>query len=280
MSRFLPQPETESASTYRTIFLSDLHLGARSAQAELLLDFLRHNDADTIYLVGDIVDGWRLKKGWHWPQAHNDVVQKLLRKARKGVRVIYIPGNHDEFARDYTGLTFGGIDALPEVVHESADGRKFLVIHGDQFDIVVCNARWLALLGDWAYQLAIVANTWVNHLRRRFGVGYWSLSAWAKMQVKNAVNFIGDYEKTLAAEAKRRGVDGVICGHIHHAAIRVIDNVLYVNTGDFVESCTAVVEHMDGRLEILCWRTTADERVTDFTRQPAKALPSPQAKAA
>lgn len=280
MSRFLSELETDDASQYRTIFLSDLHLGAKSAQAELLLDFLKHNDAATIYLVGDIVDGWRLKKGWHWPQAHNDVVQKLLRKARKGARVIYVPGNHDEFARDYTGLTFGGIDVVPEIIHENADGRRFLVIHGDQFDIVVCNARWLALLGDWAYQLAIIANTWINRLRRVFGVGYWSLSAWAKMKVKNAVNFIGDYEKTLAAEAVRRGVDGVVCGHIHHATIRMIDDVLYVNTGDFVESCTAVVEHMDGRLEILQWRTTAAERMAALPIERLKALPSPQTKAA
>lgn len=280
MSRSVIDVEDEVASRYRTIFLSDLHLGAKSAQADLLLDFLKHHDAETIYLVGDIVDGWQLKKGWHWPQAHNDVVQKLLRKARKGARVIYVPGNHDEFARAYTGLTFGGIDVVPEIVHESADGRKFLVIHGDQFDIVVCNARWLALLGDWAYQLAIAANTWFNRLRRTFGVGYWSLSAWAKMKVKNAVNFIGDYEKTLASEAARRGMDGVICGHIHHATIRMIDNIVYVNTGDFVESCSAIVEHADGRMEIVYWRTTAAERVIVIPAEKLKYLPSPRAEAA
>jgi len=280
MSRSVIDVEDDVVSRYRTIFLSDLHLGAKSAQADLLLDFLKHHDAETIYLVGDIVDGWQLKKGWHWPQAHNDVVQKLLRKARKGARVIYVPGNHDEFARGYTGLTFGGIDVVSEIVHESADGRKFLVIHGDQFDIVVCNARWLALLGDWAYQLAIAANTWFNRLRRTFGVGYWSLSAWAKMKVKNAVNFIGDYEKTLASEAARRGMDGVICGHIHHATIRMIDTTLYVNTGDFVESCSAVVEHADGRLEIVYWRTTAAERVIAIPGEKLQSLPSPRAEAA
>lgn len=264
---------------YRTLFLSDLHLGAKVSQAHLLLDFLKHNDADTIYLVGDIVDGWKLRKGWHWPQAHNDVVQKMLRKARKGVRVIYIPGNHDEFARDYAGLTFGGIEVAPEAVHETADGRRMLVIHGDQFDIVVCNARWLAYLGDWAYELAIWANTLVNRARRLFGVGYWSLSAWAKMKVKNAVNFIGDYEATLAAEAARRGVDGVICGHIHHATIRTIGDVLYVNTGDFVESCTAVAEHPDGSFEVLHWRTTAEERAA-LGQDQIRALPAPQRVAA
>jgi UDP-2,3-diacylglucosamine pyrophosphatase LpxH len=265
---------------YRTIFLSDLHLGAKAAQAHLLLDFLRHNDAETIYLVGDIVDGWKLRKGWHWPQAHNDVVQKVLRKARKGARVIYVPGNHDEFARDYVGLTFGGIEVAKEAIHEMADGRRMLVIHGDQFDIVVCNARWLAYLGDWAYELAISANTLVNRFRRLFGVGYWSLSAWAKMKVKNAVNFIGDYEATLAAEAARRGVDGVICGHIHHATIRSIGDVLYVNTGDFVESCTAVAEHPDGSLEVLHWRTTAKERAAARDVAPLPALPAPRRVAA
>ncbi len=274
-----PQPGAEpEPKRYRTLFLSDLHLGAKAAQAHLLLDFLRHNDADTIFLVGDIVDGWKLRKGWHWPQAHNDVVQKLLRKARKGARVIYIPGNHDEFARDYTDLTFGGIDVLDHAVHETADGRKMLVIHGDQFDIVVRNARWLAHLGDWAYDVAIAANTLFNRVRRLFGVGYWSLSAWAKYKVKNAVNFIGDYEATLAAEAQRRGVDGVICGHIHHAAIRPIDGVLYVNTGDFVESCTAVAEHEDGSFEILHWRTTAAERAA--AEGAVRALPAPRVAAA
>ncbi|WP_363345777.1 UDP-2,3-diacylglucosamine diphosphatase [Methylocystis echinoides] len=270
-----PEPDPRR---YRTLFLSDLHLGAKAAQAHLLLDFLRHNDADTIYLVGDIVDGWKLRKGWHWPQAHNDVVQKLLRKARKGARVIYVPGNHDEFARDYTGLTFGGIDVVDHAVHETAAGKKMLVIHGDQFDIVVRNARWLAHLGDWAYDVAIAANTWFNRARRLFGVGYWSLSAWAKYKVKNAVNFIGDYEKTLAAEAERRGVDGVVCGHIHHATIKTIDGILYVNTGDFVESCTAVAEHDDGSFEVLDWRMTAAERAASSIE--VKALPAPRAAAA
>lgn len=274
------EEDAHHVEQYQTIFLSDLHLGSKSAQAELLLDFLKHNHAHKIYLVGDIVDGWQLKKGWYWPQAHNDVVQKILRAARKGSRVIYIPGNHDEFARDYAGLTFGGIEVASEFIHETVNGRKYLIMHGDQFDIVVCNARWLALLGDWAYQLAIVANTWFNKLRKIYGVGYWSLSAWAKMKVKNAVNFIGDFEKTLAAEARRRGFDGVICGHIHHAIIREIDGIDYLNTGDFVESCTAIVEHKDGRLEILYWRTTAAERLGALAQTNQKILPAPQAQAA
>ena len=280
MSSRIIEEDAHHVEQYQTIFLSDLHLGSKSAQAELLLDFLKHNHAQKIYLVGDIVDGWQLKKGWYWPQAHNDVVQKILRAARKGSRVIYVPGNHDEFARDYTGLTFGGIEVANEYIHETVNGRKYLIMHGDQFDIVVCNARWLALLGDWAYQLAIVANTWFNKIRKIYGVGYWSLSAWAKMKVKNAVNFIGDFEKTLAAEARRRGFDGVICGHIHHAIIRKIDGIDYVNTGDFVESCTAIVEHEDGRLEILYWRTTAAERLAALAQTNQKILPAPKAQAA
>ena len=170
---------SQKPGKYRSLFISDVHLGTRAAQAELLLDFLRHNEADTIYLVGDIVDGWRLKSGWYWPQAHNDVAQKLLRKARKGVRIVYVPGNHDEFARDYVGHTFGGIEVVDRIVHETADGRKFLVIHGDQFDVVVRHARWIAFLGDWAYETALVFNTWFNRVRRSLGFGYWSFSAWA-----------------------------------------------------------------------------------------------------
>jgi len=263
-----PAPER-----YRSLFLSDLHLGARGSQADLLLDFLKHNDAETIYLVGDIVDGWRLKNGWYWPQAHNDVVQKLLRKVRKGARVVYVPGNHDEFARGYAGMVFGGVEVCETAVHETAAGKKMLVIHGDQFDIVVRNARWLALLGDWAYEWAVFLNTWFNRARRVFGVGYWSFSAWAKLKVKNAVSFIGDFEKTLAAEARKLGVDGVICGHIHHAAIKTIDGVLYVNTGDFVESCTAVAEHEDGRFEILRWQKTALEQLPAPATPPRLAAP-------
>ncbi len=266
--------QDHAAKRYRTLFLSDLHLGTKGCQAELLLDFLKHNESETLYLVGDIVDGWRLKNGWYWPQAHNDIVQKILRKARKGARVVYVPGNHDEFARDYTGLLFGGVELMDTAVHETADGKKMLVIHGDQFDIVVRNARWLAHFGDWAYETAISLNTIFNRIRRMFGVGYWSFSAWAKLKVKNAVNFIGDFEKTLAAEAARRGVDGVVCGHIHHATIKTIDGVRYLNTGDFVESCTAIAEHFDGSFEILRWQTLIAEKQTDarqLTLAPARA---------
>jgi UDP-2,3-diacylglucosamine pyrophosphatase LpxH len=245
---------------YRTLFLSDVHLGSRGCQAGLLLDFLKNNDAATIYLVGDMIDGWQLKNRWYWPQAHNDVVQKLLRKVRKGVRVIYLPGNHDEFARDYIGSVFGGVEVANHAYHMTADKKRLLIIHGDQFDIVVKHARWLASLGDWAYTFALWSNLWLNKIRRKLGFTYWSLSAWAKLKVKNAVNFIGAFEVALVEAARRHNADGVVCGHIHHATIRDIGGITYVNTGDFVESCTVVAEHDDGRLEILRWQMTAEEQ--------------------
>jgi UDP-2,3-diacylglucosamine pyrophosphatase LpxH len=241
------------ARRLRTLFISDVHLGTRGSQAYLLLDFLRWHEADTIYLVGDIIDGWRLKQSWYWPQAHNDVAQKLLRKARKGTRIIYLPGNHDEFLRDFIGMNFGGVDVAETAIHQTADGRRLLVIHGDQFDVVVRHARWLAFLGDWAYTFALGVNTYLNLIRRKLGLSYWSLSAWAKLRVKNAVNFIGRFESTLADEAKRQDVDGVICGHIHHPTIHDMFGVRYLNTGDWVESCTAIGETYDGRLEIISW---------------------------
>ncbi|MBN8920963.1 MAG: UDP-2,3-diacylglucosamine diphosphatase, partial [Rhizobiales bacterium] len=244
----------EGSRSVRTLFISDVHLGTRGCQADRLLDFLRVYDAETIYLVGDIVDGWALKSGWYWPQQHNDVVQKLLRKARKGSRVIYVPGNHDEFLRDYTGTHFGGIDVVERAIHQGANGKRFLVVHGDLFDVVIRHARWLALLGDKAYDGAIALNTQVNRIRRRFGLTYWSLSQWAKLKVKNAVTFIGEYEQTLAAEARRHDVDGVICGHIHHAAMHDDFGLAYLNCGDWVESCTAIAEHFDGRFEIVTWQ--------------------------
>jgi len=249
---------------WRTIYLSDIHLGTRGCQAELLLDFLKHNESDHLYLVGDIVDGWRLKRWWYWPQSHNDVVQKVLRKARKGTHVTYVPGNHDEAARDYCGLTFGGVQVVREAIHETADGKRLLIIHGDEFDAVVRYARWLAILGDWAYAFALKLNVMMNSVRRLLRLPYWSLSAWLKYKVKNAVSYIGDFEKAVAAEAKRRGVDGVVCGHIHHAQIRTIDGVTYCNDGDWVESCTALVEDLDGRMSILRW--TAESGATIATR--------------
>jgi UDP-2,3-diacylglucosamine pyrophosphatase LpxH len=245
---------SSSPRRVRTLFLSDIHLGTRGCQADKLLDLLRCYEADTIYLVGDIVDGWQLKSSWYWPQLHNDVVQKLLRQARKGVRLFYIPGNHDEFLRDYYGTHFGGIEVLEDTIHVAADGKRYLLVHGDLFDVIIRHARWLALLGSNAYDLAIWVNTYFNKIRRIFGLPYWSLSKWAKLKVKNAITFIGEYERTLAAEARRRGaLDGVICGHIHHAVIRDDLGLRYINCGDWVESCTAVVEDFNGRFEIVRW---------------------------
>ncbi|CAA7621711.1 Protein conserved in bacteria [Magnetospirillum sp. LM-5] len=239
---------------FRAIWISDIHLGTRGCKAEYLLEFLKQTESDILYLVGDIVDGWRLSKSWYWPQAHNDVVQKLLRKARKGTRVIFVPGNHDEFARHYLDHSFGGIEVAEQAIHYTADGRRLLVLHGDSFDGVVTYAKWLARLGDGAYTLALALNHWVNLARRRLGLPYWSLSAYLKHKVKNAVQFMADYERTVADEARRQGVDGVVCGHIHHAELHEIDGILYANDGDWVESCTALVEHLDGRLEILRWQ--------------------------
>ena len=240
----------------RTLFLSDVHLGTRGCQAQLLLEFLKRYDVEKIYLVGDIIDGWRLKSSWYWPQAHNDVMRKLLQRVHKGAKLIYVPGNHDEFMREYVGHNFGGIEIMESAIHEAADGKRYLVMHGDHFDMVVRHAPWLAYLGDNAYTLALVVNTYVNAVRRRLGLAYWSLSAWAKMKVKTAVNHIGRFEELLSHEARRRDVQGVICGHIHHAVMHDDFGVRYMNTGDWVESCTALVEHFDGRFEIIHW---ADE---------------------
>lgn len=245
--------EPRTMLDHRTIFISDTHLGTRGCKAELLADFLRHNDCKTLYLVGDIIDGWRLQRSWYWPQSHNDVVQELLKKARKGTKVVYIPGNHDEALREYADLSFGDIDMRNEDIFECADGRRFLVLHGDHFDGVVKYAKWLAVLGDWAYTSAMVLSDGVNVVRRNFGLPYWSLSAYLKHKVKNAVEYIGNYETALAREARARNVDGVICGHIHHAEIRPIGDILYCNDGDWVESCTALVEDKEGSLSIMRW---------------------------
>ncbi len=238
---------------FRSIWISDVHLGTRGCNAELLLDFLRRTESDYLYLVGDIIDFWRMKKAWYWSQAHNDVLQKILRKARKGTRIIYIPGNHDENFRDFARHRFGRVSILNETTHLMLDGRKFLVLHGDQFDGIVKYAKWLAYLGDRAYNTALTVNYWVNVVRRKLGFSYWSLSAFLKHKVKNAVEYISNYEHAIVSEARKRKVDGVICGHIHTAEIREIDGILYCNDGDWVESCTALVEHLDGRLEILKW---------------------------
>ncbi len=256
---------------YRALFLSDMHLGTKGCQAERLLEFLRYHEADEIYLVGDIVDGWQLRSSWYWPQTHNDVVQKLLRKGRKGSRIVYIPGNHDEFLRGYYyGTHFGGVEVAEKAIHAGADGRRYLVVHGDHFDLVVTQARWLAFFGDYAYTLALAVNTVFNAFRRRLGFPYWSLSQWAKLKVKNAVVYISEFERALVADARRHDVDGIICGHIHHAAIHDNFGVRYLNCGDWVESCTAIAEHPDGRWEIIRWAEVSPGiKIPEFSESQA-----------
>jgi UDP-2,3-diacylglucosamine pyrophosphatase LpxH len=252
----LPPPADEPAPVdavlnVRTVWISDLHLGTPGCQAEALLDFLRDVECETLYLVGDIIDGWQLRRQWYWPQTHNDVVQKLLRKARKGTRVVFVPGNHDEFARKYLGHNFGGVDVVEECIHELADGRRLWVTHGDLFDGVIQHAKWLAYLGDHAYEFTLKLNRYLNSCRARLGLPYWSLSRYLKFKVKRAVSYVGDFEAAVAREARARGLQGVVCGHIHHAEMRTIDGVLYCNDGDWVESLTALVEHADGRLALI-----------------------------
>jgi UDP-2,3-diacylglucosamine pyrophosphatase LpxH len=247
----------DSKLRFRTIWISDLHLGSVSCQATLLLDFLRHTESEHLYLVGDIVDGWQLRRRWFWPQAHNDIVQKVLRKARKGTSVTYIPGNHDAFGRHFSEISFGGIEVREEALHRTADGRKLLVVHGDLFDGVIQHAKWLAFVGDRLYLFILELNRWFNALRARLGFPYWSLSQFLKHKVKNAVSYITDFEIAVAQEARRRGVDGVVCGHIHKAEIRSIGGVLYCNDGDWVESLTALVEDDAGKLSILHWKDVA-----------------------
>jgi len=255
-----PLNDPDTLLRVRTVWISDLHLGTPGCQAGPLLDFLRSVECETLFLVGDIIDGWQLRRQWYWPQSHNDVIQKLLRKARKGTKVIFVPGNHDEFARRYVEHNFGGVDVAEEWVHETADGRKLWVVHGDLFDAVVQCARWLAMLGDSAYEWTLRMNRHLNSLRARMGLPYWSLSGYLKLKVKRAVSYVGDFEAAVAREAQRRGLQGVVCGHIHHAEMRMIDGVLYANDGDWVESLTALVEHADGRLEIVDWGRKMAER--------------------
>jgi UDP-2,3-diacylglucosamine pyrophosphatase LpxH len=260
---------------HRTIFISDTHLGTRGCKAEALADFLAHNECDTLFLVGDIIDGWQLKRRWYWSEAQSRVVGEILAKIDAGSRVIFVPGNHDEFARDYAGRQFfaregfAGIEVAGETIHETADGKRLLVLHGDRFDGVIACAKWLAHLGDWAYGVALRGNDLLVAVRKRFGLPYWSLSAWLKHKVKNAVEYISRFEEVVAAEAEKRGVDGVVCGHIHHAEIRRIGAVLYLNDGDWVESCSALVEDARGNLEILRWATPVQRTPSEHPAEAA-----------
>jgi UDP-2,3-diacylglucosamine pyrophosphatase LpxH len=259
--------------TYRTVFISDTHLGTRGCRSDFLADFLRCVSCDRLYLVGDIIDGWRLRKSWYWDENHDEVLRLILRHARNGAEVTYIPGNHDEMFRAWLpiGLEIGGIRLCKNAVHVTADGRRLLVMHGDEFDSVVRYAKFLALLGDGAYTGALIVNRWFNTVRKRLGYPYWSLSAWLKRQVKEAVRAISRFEAALANEARRRGLDGVVCGHIHHAEMREVNGVLYMNDGDWVESCTALVEHHDGRFELIDW--TAINRLSFLAPRSSKSVP-------
>ena len=242
----------EPARHVRTAWISDVHLGKRTSNADALLQFLRDYECEKLYIVGDLIDVWSLRRGHYWPQPHNDVIQKILRKARKGTAVIYIPGNHDEFVSTFAG-SYGNISIQERAIHTTADGRRILIIHGHELDTVVQNAKWLAFLGDIGYEFLLSLNPAINFFRRRFGLGYWSLSAYAKKRVKDAVNFIGEFEKAIAHYAKRFRVDAVLCGHIHNAAIHQLKGATYYNCGDWVESCTALVEQRDGAIELVTY---------------------------
>jgi UDP-2,3-diacylglucosamine pyrophosphatase LpxH len=272
-----PAPPDRRTLRYRSIWISDLHLGTAGCQVGALLEFLRRTESEYLYLVGDIIDGWQLRRRWYWNQAHNDVVQKVLRKARKGTVVVYVPGNHDEGARHFVDLAFGGIAILGEAIHVTADGKRLLVTHGDLFDGVVQCAKWLAILGDVLYGIALRVNRHFNALRARLGMPYWSLSQFLKHKVKNAVNYIGAFEEAVAREARERGFDGVVCGHIHRAELRDIDGTLYCNDGDWVESLCALVEHDDGSLAIVHWHDVEAATAAVAAGKPAtpKRAPSP-----
>jgi UDP-2,3-diacylglucosamine pyrophosphatase LpxH len=257
------------------MFISDTHLGTKGCKAELLANFLDQNSCDTLYLVGDIVDGWRLRYRWFWPESHSRVIDAILQAIDRGTRVVYVPGNHDEVLRGYCGRTVAGVEVCFEAVHETADGRRLLIVHGDQFDKVIACAKWLAHAGDWAYSAALELNEIFNGARRSVGLGYWSLSAWLKQKVKNALEYICRFELAVADHARARGFDGVVCGHIHHATIKDLGGVLYLNDGDWVESCTALVEDASGRLEILGWTTLAEEPVYATVTAPAGAVAVP-----
>ena len=267
-SLYIPEREGQRRR-YRTIWISDIHLGTRGCNAKMLIDFLDSVDSDTLYLVGDIIDGWRLKRRFYWPAAHNDVVWRVMKRAKRGTRVVYIPGNHDEMFRQFTGLSFGAVEIRRKAIHETADGRKLLVLHGDEFDKIMLAHRWLAFVGDAAYSMLMRLNIAVNAVRQRMGLPYWSLSKMAKHKVKNAVEFISRFEEVVAHEAGARGVDGVVCGHIHNAEIREIAGIQYYNDGDWVEGCTALVEHFDGRMEVLHWADEIAARSADLPAQMA-----------
>jgi len=248
----------------RAIFLSDIHLGTRACKAEQLLDFLRHYNTEHLFLVGDIIDFWAMKRGVHWTTDQNTFVQKVLRRARHGEKVFLIPGNHDEALRDHLDISFGDIRIVKEWVHTTANGKRYLLLHGDEFDQVTRHHRWVAILGDVSYNWLVRANGWLSWLRRKLGIsGYWSLAGYAKRRIKKAISFVFDFEDSVAHAARERQMDGVICGHIHVAAMKDLNGIMYINCGDWVDSCTAIVEHLDGRLELIHHKQSAVATIND-----------------
>jgi len=238
---------------YRSVWLSDIHLGYKGCKSEYLLNFLKTIECEHLYLVGDIVDIWSMKKSVYWPQQHSDVIRIILDKARAGVKVIYVPGNHDEMFRDYDGMCFGNVKVRKNYMHTTADGRRMLIMHGDEFDSVIQCSRLVSLIGTISYDFLLYTNRMLNHLRRRLGFSYWSLASFLKSKIKNAMQHVNNFERAAVYEAQRHDAHGVICGHIHHAEAREIDGFLYCNTGDWVENCTALIEKQDGRIELLHW---------------------------
>ena len=269
----VPERTLGERRKFRTIWISDIHLGTKGCNAAMLIDFLDHTDSETMYLVGDIIDGWRLKKKFYWPPEHNDIVWRVLKRAHRGTRIVYIPGNHDEMVRPFCGMNFGGVEIKRADVHTTADDRRLLVLHGDEFDTIMLAHRWLAFVGDALYHVMMGLNGWVNAIRNGLGLPYWSLSKAAKHKVKNAVEFISKYEEVVARAASERGVDGVVCGHIHTAEMRDFDGIAYYNDGDWVEGCNALVEHFDGTMEILHWPDEIAKRepLTEPAQEPDEA---------
>lgn len=265
----------------RSVFLSDVHLGTRACQAERLLDFLREYPSEHLFLVGDIIDFWSMSRSVQWSPAQNTVIQKVLRRARHGDKVVFIPGNHDEALREYGGVAFGDILVVEEYVHQTADGRRFLLIHGDEFDQVTRYHKWVAVLGDMAYNVLVLINGWLSWIRRHLGrPGYWSLAGYAKRKVKTALEFIFDFERSVIHNVRERGLDGVVCGHIHWAAIKEVEGLTYINCGDWVDSCTAIVEHFDGRLELVDWDGLSRSLPAEDSAQAEDAMPFPEREAA
>mgnify|MGYP001553124032 FL=1 len=240
-------------SFYRAIWISDTHLGGRDLQNQKLLQFLLSTESEYLYLVGDIIDVWKVKFRWFWPKINDQIIAAIINKANNGTKVFYLPGNHDEILHKYCGMNICGISVVNEVVHETEDGRRYLVLHGDQFDCVVQKKKWLAGLGSVSYDLLLIANRWYNSTRSMLGLSYHSLSASIKHRVKTAVNYVGNFEEVIVNEAQSKNIDGLICGHIHHASIKDINGVLYCNSGDWVESCTALAENCNGTLGNIFW---------------------------